>query len=112
MDIEIEVPGTGHGRLRFTGGWPGLDELADLADALAESTRRCPHCDDVPAEEFLLAMASVAPANLATCLRQLAGAEPEPSPAERALAASYERYAGELAAIEKARAAWPCRPGR
>ena len=35
MIINLDVPG-GHGRIRLPGGWPGLAELAGLADVLAE----------------------------------------------------------------------------
>lgn len=103
--VEFDVPGTGHGPLRFRGGWPDLEDLVDLAYAMARSTWDCPQCADVPAQEFLLAMARVAPDDLAASLRERAGAVPAPGPAARALAASYQRYAGELAAIEAARAA-------
>ena len=60
-------------------------------------------CNDVPAGEFLLAMVKAAPAALAAELRERAGLRPEPNSAARALAASYERYADELAAIEAIR---------
>jgi hypothetical protein len=103
LDVELDVPGTGHGRLRFSGGWPDAETLIGLAQAMAESTRHCPDCDDVPDEEFLLAMVKAAPAALAAELRKRAGLRPEPGAAARALAASYERYAGELAAIEAIR---------
>ena len=103
LDVELDVAGTGHGRLRFSGGWPDAEALIDLAQAMAESTRHCPDCDDVPAGEFLLAMVKAAPAALAAELRERAGLRPEPNSAARALAASYERYADELAAIEAIR---------
>jgi hypothetical protein len=70
---------------------------------MAESTRHCPDCDDVPTEEFLLAMIKAAPAALAADLRERAGLRPEPGSAARALAATYERYTDELAAIEAIR---------
>jgi hypothetical protein len=35
MIINLDVPG-GHGRILLPGGWPGLAELAGLADVLAE----------------------------------------------------------------------------
>ena len=109
MIVRLDVPG-GHGQRRLPGGWPGLAELADLADALAESARRCPHCADAPASEYLLAMARVAPAHLAAGLRELADAGPAPGPSEaqRALAALYEKHAAGLAEIEDAYR----RPGR
>ncbi len=106
MDVDLDVPG-GHGRLRFSGGWPAFEELADLAHALAEFACRCPDCADVPAEEFLAAMARVAPAELASRLRAAAGLEPEPGAAARALAATYEHYAAELAKIEALRSLRP-----
>ncbi len=106
MDVELDVPG-GRGRLNFSGGWPAFDELVDLAHALAEIAWRCPDSANVPAEEFLAAMARVAPAELAARLRAAAGAEPEPGSAARALAATYERYAAELAEIEALRSARP-----
>jgi hypothetical protein len=99
-DVELDVPGTGHGRLRFSGGWPDVETLIGLAVRMAESTRHCLDCDDVPTEEFLLAMIKAAPVGLAAELRERTGLRPEPSPAERALAETYARYAGELAAIE------------
>lgn len=108
MDVDLDVPG-GHGRLRFSGGWPAFEDLVDLAHALAEFAWRCPDCADVPAEEFQAAMARVAPPELASRLRAAAGLEPEPGAAARALAATYERHAEELAAIEAIRTAPPGR---
>jgi hypothetical protein len=99
MDVTLEVPGD-HGQLHFSGGWLGLDDLAALAEAVAETFRRCPDCHDVPASDILVAMAKVAPPDLAAGLRRRAAALRGPSDAEKALAASYERYADQLAEIE------------
>jgi hypothetical protein len=51
---------------------PGFPELADLAESMAETLRRCPDCPDVPARRFLLALAECAPGDLAAGLRELA----------------------------------------
>jgi TrwC relaxase len=51
-------------------------ETGHLARSLAQSTWRCPDCADVPAEDFLLAMAKVAPLGLAAALRARAGVRP------------------------------------
>lgn len=113
MIVDLDIPG-GHGQVRLTlpGGWPGLAELAHIADALADSAS-CPECGRMPASDFLRAMADVAPAHLAAALRELAGPEPAPGPAPDdaggGLAALYEKHAGELAAIE---AAYKARPPR
>ncbi len=108
LDVELDVPGTVHvPRLRFPAGWPGLETLADLAASLAQAAWRCPDGADMQAEAFLLAMARVAPAELAAVLRARAGVRPEPGRAARALAASYERYADELAALDALRSARP-----
>jgi hypothetical protein len=58
--------------VEFTGSWPGLPELANLAESLAATVHRCPTCPDVPARRFLLAVAEQAPADLAAGLRELA----------------------------------------
>lgn len=106
MIVDLDIP-DGHGqvRLRLPGGWPGLAELADIADALADSAS-CPECGHMPASDYLRAMADVAPAHLATALRELAGPEPAPGPAPDdaggGLAALYEKHADQLAAIEAA----------
>lgn len=105
MDIEMDVPGGRgrHGRLRLPRSWPALEDLVDLADGLAMVARLCPDCDNVRPEDMLLAMAEIAPADLAAGLRERAGVKPEPDPAVRALAETYERYADELAAVEAVR---------
>jgi hypothetical protein len=106
MEVDLAVAGA-HGRLTFPGGWPDLEELEELAGALAETLHRCPDCADVPAQEFLLGLAAVAPPGLAAGLRDLARARTGPSEAEQALAVLYERYAGELDAIETIRSGRP-----
>lgn len=104
VDVTIGIPG-GHGRLHFPGdSWPPLDVLVEQAEGGAEAFRRCPTCRDVPVADILLAMAEQAPPDLAAGLRELAGERREPSDAEKALAASYERYADQLAEIEALRA--------
>lgn len=74
--------GTVHGRVEFTDGWPGLPELANLAESMAVTVRRCPVCPDVPTRRFLLALAEQAPADLAAGLRELAAGWKECGPAE------------------------------
>jgi hypothetical protein len=64
--------GAVQGRVEFAGGWPGLPELANLAESMAVTVRQCPVCQDVPARRFLLALAEQAPTDLAAGLRELA----------------------------------------
>ena len=72
--------GAVQGRVEFTGGWPGLPELVNLAESMAVTVRRCPVCQDVPARRFLLALAEHAPADLAAGLRELAAGWMESDP--------------------------------
>jgi len=54
------------------GDWPGLATLASLAEAMAQTTRECPVCPDVPISAFLRALAESAPPSVARNLRDLA----------------------------------------
>jgi hypothetical protein len=101
VQVNLEIPGT-HGELYFSGGWPDADMLAEHAEAVAETFRRCPCCRDVPAREVLLAMAKAAPADLAAELREVAGESREPGPAELALADAYLRHGEGLAELDDA----------
>jgi hypothetical protein len=83
--------------------------LAVLAETLAAGTRAETGCTDVQASDILVMIAQSAAAVLAASLRALQAVKPAPNSAERALAATYERYADELAAIEAARSAEPWR---
>jgi hypothetical protein len=69
-----------YGSVEFPDGWPGLPELADLAEAMAETLRRCPYCRSLLARRFLLALAEEASADLAESLRQLAAGWRERNP--------------------------------
>lgn len=71
MKVYLGAAGA-YGSVEFPGGWPGFPELADLAESMAETLRRCPDCPDVPARRFLLALAECAPGDLAAGLRELA----------------------------------------
>lgn len=64
--------GAVYGSVELTSGWSGLPQLADLAESMAATLRRCPVRQDVPARRFLLALAEEAPADLAVGRRELA----------------------------------------
>jgi hypothetical protein len=97
--VELEFS---HGALRLPKK-PSAGELADLAELLAETARADADGAGVQASDVLMMIAESAAAVLAASLRALGYMKPEPGPAARALAATYERYAAELNAIEAAR---------
>lgn len=84
---------------------PYATELADLADALGKQARADADRLGVQASDVLVVIAESAAAVLTARIRALEATKPEPSPAARALAATYERYDDELTAIEAARSA-------
>jgi hypothetical protein len=102
MDVALDLPHS-HVSLRLPGAWPDIEDLAELAGIMADTSRQCPDCTDVTVRDVLLAMAEIAPdARLAAALRARAGSAPLPMSPR--LAAMYEKYADQLAEIETARA--------
>jgi hypothetical protein len=98
VDVELRL---GHGALRLSTEAPA-DDLADLAELLAEAARADADSIGVPARDVLIVFAESTAAVLAASLRALDDMEPEPGPAALALAATYERHAAGLAEIEAA----------
>jgi hypothetical protein len=98
MELRID-----RGVLRLPEEPPSAGDLADLAEMLEEAARADADRAGVQASDVLVVIAESAAAVLAASLRALGKMKPEPGPAARALAATYERYAAELAAIEAAR---------
>jgi len=98
VDVELRL---GHGALRLSTEAPA-DDLADLAELLAEAARADADRIGVQARDVLIVFAESSAAVLAASLRALSNMKPAPVPAARALATIYERYADELAAIEAA----------
>jgi hypothetical protein len=99
VDVELKL---GHGALRLPAEPSPADDLGDLTEMLIEAARADADRIGVHARDVLIVFAESAAAVLAASLRALSSMKPEPVPAARALAATYERYAAELAAIEAA----------
>ncbi len=96
MDAEL-LP-HGHDRPPL----PGAEDLAELAELMAETTRQCRNCISVSSRDILLAMAEAAEA-LAAQLRERAGAMSPFPPMSPTLAAMYEKYIDRKAVTEDAR---------
>jgi hypothetical protein len=99
VDVELKL---GHGALRLSTEPPSSDDLADLAVVLAEAARADADTIGVHARDVLIVIAESAAAVLAASIHALDNMKPEPGPATGALAATYERHAAGLAAIEAA----------
>ena len=84
---------------------PCATELADLAEVLGKQARADADRLGVQASDMLVMIAESAATLLTASIRALEATKPEPGPAARALAATYERYADELAEIEAPRSA-------
>ena len=69
---------------------------------LAQAARADANSISVHARDVLIVIAESAAAVTAASLRALTNMKPEPGPAVGALAATYERHAAGLAAIEAA----------
>jgi hypothetical protein len=102
LNAELKL---GHGALRLPAELPSEDDLAGLAEVLAEAARADADSIGVEARDVLEVVAESAAAVLTASLRALSNIKPDQGPAARALAATYERYADELTAIEAARSA-------
>jgi hypothetical protein len=100
VDVELKLANRA---LRLPEEPPSAGDIADLAETLAQAARSDADSIGVQASDVLVAIAESAAAVLTASLCALSNMQPEPGPAARALAATYERYATELAAIEAAR---------
>jgi hypothetical protein len=98
VDVELRL---GHAAIRLSTE-PPADDLADLAELLAEAARADADRIGVRARDVLIVFAESAAEVLAASLRALDNMKPEPGSATHALAATYERHAAGLAEIEAA----------